>query len=129
MLQAQKRIQEKIMDLQKIKRKEFRIKVKDNAVFALKINNVSYELIDISTAGLQITLTAEDIFFQVNDELLFEVTAENQIFNLKGKIVHIDPIGPEDFKCGIQLVDSDQNTKTKWMNFLKAYREKIFTEK
>lgn len=117
------------MDLQKIKRKEFRIKVKGNAAFALKINNVSYELIDISTVGLGIKLTAEDIFFHVKDELLFEVTAENQIFNLKGKIVHINPIGPEDFKCGIQLVDSDQNTKTKWMNFLKAYREKIFTEK
>jgi PilZ domain len=117
------------MDLQKIKRKEFRINVKGNAAFALKINNVPYELIDISSSGLGIKLTAEDIFFNVKDEMQFEIAVENQIFKLKGKIVHINPIGPEDFKCGIQLDDYDQDTKTKWINFLKAYREKIFNEK
>ena len=116
------------MDLQKIKRKEFRINVEDNAAFSLKINNVSYDLIDVSYDGLGIKLTSEDIFFNVDDELLFQVTAENQNYDLKGRVVHINPLGPEDFKCGVQLVDSGQEIKTKWVDFLRAYREKLFSE-
>jgi PilZ domain len=116
------------MDLQEIKRKQFRINVKGNSAFALKVNNVSYELIDIGNTGIGIKLTSEDIFFNVDDELPLEIKAENQIFTLKGKVVHINPDGPVDFVCGIRFIDFDQNTQAKWMNFLQSYREKIFNE-
>lgn len=116
------------MDLQEIKRKQFRINVKGNSAFALKVNDVSYDLIDISNTGIGIKLTSEDIFLNVDDELPLEIKAETQVFNLKGKVVHINPDGPVDFTCGIRFIDLNQDTQTKWVDFLKSYREKIFND-
>ena len=114
------------MDLQEIKRNYFRISVIGKESFSLKINNVPYELIDIGDSGIGVKLTSEDIFFAVEDELPIELKVENQVHNFQGKVVHINPEGHEDFLCGIQFINVDENTKTKWMNFLQSYREKIF---
>jgi len=116
------------MDLQEIKRKKFRINVQGNDSFSSKINNVPYELINIDNTGIGIKLTSEDIFFTVDDELPIELKAEDQVYALQGKIVHINPSGPENFICGIQFVNIDEATKSKWMSFLQAYSEKMFEE-
>lgn len=116
------------MDLQEIKRKQFRINVQNNDAFSTKINNVPYELIDIGNTGIGIKLTPEDIFFTVDDEMPIELKAEDQVYALQGKVVHINPSGPEDFLCGIQFINFDETTKSKWMNFLQSYRKKMFGE-
>ena len=116
------------MDLQEIKRKQFRINVQGNDSFSFKINNVPYELIDIGDTGIGIKLTPEDIFFAVNDELPIELKAEDQVYTFQGKVEHIDPSGPENFICGIQFINTDENTKSKWAGFVQAYRKKLFAE-
>jgi len=116
------------MDLQEIKRKKFRINVKGNDAFSSKINNVPYDLIDISNTGISIKLTPEDIFFNVEDELPIELKAEGQVYTFQGKVVHINPSGPENFICGIQFINSDETTKSKWESFVQTYREKMFSE-
>jgi len=116
------------MDLQEIKRKNFRIKVHGNDNFSLKINNLPYDIIDIGNNGIGIKLTSEDIFFTVGDELPIELKAENQTYTFQGKVLHINPIGPEDFLCGMQFINPDAEMHTKWMNFLKSFREKMFSD-
>ena len=119
---------EKIMDLQDIKRKHFRISVKDNDAVSLKINNVPYELIDISDHGIGVQLGSEDILVAVGDELPLEITMDGQVHNLQGKVVHINPLGPEDYLCGIEFINMGEKTKAAWTDYLRTFREKIFRE-
>jgi hypothetical protein len=116
------------MDLQEIIRKYFRINVKGNDAFSIKVNNVPYELLEIGDTGIGIKLTSEDIFFTVEDKLPIELKAEDQVYNFQGKVIHISPSGPEDFLCGIEFMNVDKDTQTKWMNFVQSSREKIFKE-
>jgi hypothetical protein len=53
---------------------------------------------------------------------------EGLVHNIQGKVVHISPAGPEEFLCGIEFMNIDDDAKTKLMDYLQSYREKIFKE-
>lgn len=116
------------MDLQEIMRKYFRINVKGNDAISIKINNISYDVIDVGDRGIGIRLTPEDIFVAVDDELPVELKIKNLVHNLQGKVVHISPSGPEEFLCGIEFTNIDEKTKAELMNYLQSCRENIFKE-
>ena len=116
------------MDLHEITRKYFRISIKGNDALSVKINNVPYEVLGVNDGGIGIRLTSEDILVSVGDEFPLEFKIEDLVQNLKGKVVHISPTGPEEFLCGIEFLDMDTKTKTKLMEFLESCREKIFKE-
>jgi len=116
------------MDLQEIMRKYFRVSVKGNGDISIKINEAKYDVIDVGDNGIGIKLTPEDIFVAVEDELPIELKIEGMIHNLQGKVVHISPAGPEEFLCGIELINIDKKAKKKLMSYLQACREKIFEE-
>jgi c-di-GMP-binding flagellar brake protein YcgR len=116
------------MDLQDIMRKYFRISVTESDAISIKINNVAYEVIDVGDRGIGIRLGPEDIFVSVDDELPIEMKIEGLVHNIQGKVVHISPAGPEEFLCGIEFMNIDDDAKTKLMDYLQSYREKIFKE-
>lgn len=116
------------MDLHEIKRNYFRINVKGNDAVSVKINNVPYEVMALSDGGIGIRFSAEDILVSVGDELPLELKIKDLVQSLLGKVVHISPSGPEEFLCGIEFLNMDNNSKTKLMEFLESCREKIFKE-
>jgi len=116
------------MDLQEIKRNYFRVSVKGNDEISIKINEAQYEVIDVGDHGIGIKLTPEDIFVAVEDELPIELKIEGMVHNLQGKVVHISPAGPEEFLCGIDLINIDKKVKKELMDYLQGCREKIFKE-
>lgn len=116
------------MDLQEIMRKYFRISVKGNDEVAIKINNVSYEVIDVGDRGIGIRLTPEDIFIAVEDELPIELKIKDNSYTMQGKVVHISPAEPEEYLCGIEFMNVDKKTRTKLLEHLQSFREKIFKE-
>ena len=116
------------MDLQEIMRKYFRISVRGNGDISIKINDAKYEVIDVGDHGIGIKLGPEDIFVAVEDELAIELKIEGMIHNLQGKVVHISPAGPEEFLCGIELINIGKKSKEKLMEYLQTCRENIFKE-
>jgi len=116
------------MDLQEIMRKYFRISVKGDDTISVKINNVSYDPIDVGDRGIGIRLTSEDIFLAVEDELPIELKISGVVHNLQGKVVHISPAGPEEFLCGIEFMNIDKKAQKKLLEYLNIAREKIFKE-
>jgi hypothetical protein len=120
--------QETIMDLQEIKRKYFRINVKGNGDISIKINEAKYDVIDVGEYGIGLKLSPEDLFVTIEDELPIELTIEGTIHHLQGKVVHISPAGPEEFLCGIEIINISKESKDDLMNYLQTCREKIFKE-
>jgi hypothetical protein len=120
--------QEKIMDLNEIKRKDFRIFVKENNTVSIKINNVPYEIIDLNDGGIGIRLSPEDILVSVGDELTIELKIESLVQKLQGKVVHVSSSGSKDMLSGIQLMDIDTKTREKLIEYLRSCRTKIFKE-
>ncbi|UCD65847.1 MAG: PilZ domain-containing protein [Deltaproteobacteria bacterium] len=116
------------MDLQDIMRKYFRISVTGSEAISIKINNVPYDVVDVGDRGIGIRLGPEDIFVAVDDELPIELKIEDLVYNLQGKVVHISPEGPEEFLCGIEFINIDNDAREKLMDYLQSYREKIFKE-
>jgi len=116
------------MDLQEIMRKYFRISVRGNGDISIKINEAKYEVIDVGDHGIGIKLGPEDIFFAVEDKLPIELKIEGTIHNLQGKVVHISPAGPEEFLCGIELINIGKESKDKLMEYIQTCRENIFKE-
>ena len=116
------------MDLQDIMRKYFRISVKGSDNLSIKINNVPYGMVDVGDRGIGIRLTPEDIFFFVGDELPIQLMIEGRQHDLRGKVVHINLAGPEEYLCGIEFTNIDDKTKKELMAYLQACREKIFKE-
>ena len=57
------------MDSKVAMRKHFRVSVKENNDISVKINDVKYEIFDISEVGIGILLSPEDIFISEGDEL------------------------------------------------------------
>jgi len=114
------------MDLHDIKRKFFRIGVAGNDDVSVKINNVPYEVMALNDGGIGILLKPEDLLVGIGDELPLELRIEDEIANLRGKVVHISPTISEDFHCGIEFINVDAKTKAKVMAFLESCREKIF---
>ena len=116
------------MDLQEIIRKYFRINVEGNGDISLKINEAKYEVIDLGDNGIGLKLSSEDLFIAVEDELQIELTIEEMIHHLKGKVVHISPAGPEEYLCGIEFISISKESKDKLIKYLQTCREKIFKE-
>jgi len=114
------------MDLQEIKRKYFRLSVKGNEDITMKINDAEYTVIDVGDHGIGIRLTPEDIFFAVDDELPIELKIKGVTHNLQGKVVHISLSGPEEYLCGIDLLNLDDQAKKELMGYLESCREKAF---
>jgi hypothetical protein len=123
-----KSTQEKIMDLHEIKRNYFRISVKGSDAVSVKINNIPYEVIGLNDGGIGIRLSSEDILVSVGDELPLELTIKDMVQSLLGKVVHITPLGPKEFLCGMEFLNMDNKTKAKVMEFLELCRENIFKE-
>ncbi len=116
------------MDLHEIKRNYFRINIKENDDVSVKINNVPFEVMGLNDGGIGIRLSSEDILVSVGDELPLEFKIKNLVQTLLGKVVHISPFGPEEFLCGIEFLNMDNETKVKLMEFLESRRENIFKE-
>lgn len=116
------------MDLQEIKRKDFRISVKENDTVSIKINNVPYEVIDLNDGGIGIRLSPEDILVSVGDELTIELKIASLVRTLQGKVVHVSPSGSEDVLSGIKFINIDEETREKLIEYLQLCREKIFKE-
>jgi len=114
------------MDLQEIMRKKFRINVKGKSEFSIKINDAKYGIFDVCDNGIGIILNTEDIFIAVDDELPVELKINETTISLIGKVVHINPKGPEELLCGIEFINIDNNSKEKLIAFLQTCREKIF---
>ena len=116
------------MDLQEIKRKYFRMNVRGNADISMKINDVEYEVIDVGDHGIGIKFSNEDIFISVGDELPIEIVIKGAVQKLHGRVVHISPTGPEEYLCGIDLINLDEKTKKEMINYLQSSRENAFKE-
>jgi c-di-GMP-binding flagellar brake protein YcgR len=116
------------MDLHEIKRKYFRINLKGNDTVTVRINNVSYEIFDLSDGGIGILLGSEDLLLKEGDELPIELHIEGQVLNLRGRVQHINPVGKEEFLCGIEFINVDDHTRSALTQFVQACREKIFKE-
>jgi hypothetical protein len=114
------------MDLQEIKRKYFRISITGNEDISMKINDATYEVINVGDHGIGIRLTSEDIFFAVDDELPIELKIIGVIHNLQGKVVHISLSGPEEYLCGIDLINLDDQVKEELRGYLENSRKKVF---
>jgi len=115
------------MNLQEIKRKYFRISVLGSDDISMKINDATFEVIDMGDHGIGIRLTREDIFFAVDDELPITLKLKGITHNLKGKVVHISPSGPEEYLCGIDLLNLDEQTRGELMDYIESCKEKIFS--
>ena len=120
--------QEKIMDLNKIKRKNFRISVKENDTVSIKVNNVPYEIIDLNDGGIGIRLSPEDILVGIGDELTIELKIESLVRTLQGKVVHVSSSGSKDVLSGIEFMNIDNETREELIEYLQSCREKIFKE-
>ncbi len=120
--------QEKIMDLNKIKRKNFRISVKENDTVSIKVNNVPYEIIDLNDGGIGIRLSPEDILVGIGDELTIELKIESLVRTLQGKVVHVSSSGSKDILSGIEFMNIDNETREELIEYLQSCREKIFKE-
>jgi len=116
------------MDLHEIKRKYFRINLKGNEAVSVRINNVPYEVFDLSDGGIGLQLSSEDILLTEGDELPIELHIQGQVLNLNGKVKHINPIGKEEYLCGIEFMNVAEKIRSRLMKFLQACREKIFRE-
>lgn len=116
------------MDSQDVKRKYFRISVKGNDDISVKVNEVEYEVFDVAEHGIGIRFTPEDILVAVGDELPIELKIMGAVYNLKGKVVHISPTGPEEFLCGIDLINLDKQSKDELLSYLQSCKEKVFGE-
>ena len=115
------------MDLQEIKRNYFRISVRGSDDISMKINDATYEVINLGDHGIGIRLTPEDIFFEVDDELSITLMIKGVTHNLQGKVVHISFSGPEEYLCGIDLINLDQQVKEELLGYLESCKEKIFS--
>jgi c-di-GMP-binding flagellar brake protein YcgR len=116
------------MDLNKIKRKNFRISVKENDTVSIKVNNVPYEIIDLNDGGIGIRLSPEDILVGIGDELTIELKIESLVRTLQGKVVHVSSSGSKDILSGIEFMNIDNETREELIEYLQSCREKIFKE-
>jgi len=119
---------EKNMDLDEIKRKDFRIRVKEDDTVSIKINNVPYEIIDLNDGGIGLRLSPEDILVAVGDELTIELKIESLIQTLQGKVVHVSSSGSKDVLSGIEFMNIDKETREKLIQYLQSCRTKTFKE-
>ena len=115
------------MDLQEIKRKYFRISVMGSDDISMKINDATYDVIDLGDHGIGIKLTPEDIFFGVDDELSITLIIKGVTHNLQGKVVHISLSRPEEYLCGIDLINLDKQVKEELLGYLESCKKKIFS--
>ena len=116
------------MDSKVAMRKHFRVSVKGNNDISVKINDVKYEMFDISEGGIGILLSPEDIFISEGDELQIELNIEETPQNLQGKVAHISPEGPEELLCGIEFINIGKEIKGILAQFVQACKENIFKE-
>lgn len=116
------------MDFDEIKRKYFRINLRGQDAVSVRVNNVHYEIFDLSDSGIGILVTPEDILLPTGDELPLELTIEGQVHNLKGIVRHINPAAKNELLCGIQFINVEKQTQEQLVKFLQACREKIFKE-
>ena len=116
------------MDLHEIKRKYFRINLKDNDAVSVRINKVPYEIFDLSDGGIGVLLSSEDLLLSVGDELPIALQIESQTLNFMGRVKHINPIGKEEYLCGLEFINVEEQTRSTLIRFLQTFREKIFKE-
>jgi c-di-GMP-binding flagellar brake protein YcgR len=116
------------MDSKVAMRKHFRVSVKGNNDISVKINDVKYEIFDISEVGIGILLSPEDIFISEGDELQIELIIKETTYNLQGEVAHISPEGPEELLCGIEFINIDNDIKGILAQFVQACKENIFKE-
>ena len=116
------------MDSKVAMRKYFRVNLKGNNDISVKINDVKYEIFDISEGGIGILLGPEDIFIAEGDELHIELTIKEAIHYLQGKVAHISPESPGELLCGIEFINIDKGKKDILAQFVEACKENIFKE-
>jgi c-di-GMP-binding flagellar brake protein YcgR len=114
------------MDSKAAMRKHFRVSVRGNNDISVMINDVKYEIFDISEGGIGILLSAEDIFISAGDELQVDLTIKETTNNVQGKVAHISPEGPEEFLCGIEFININQDLKGFLAHFVQSYKESMF---
>ena len=116
------------MDSKVAMRKYFRVNLKGNNDISVKINDVKYEIFDISEGGIGVLLSPEDIFIAEGDEQQIELTIKEATHNLQGKVAHISPEGPEELLCGMEFINIDKDKRDILAQFVQACKETIFIE-
>ena len=114
------------MDSKVAMRKHFRVGVKENTDISNKINDVEYEMFDISEGGLGILLSPEDIFISEGDKLQIELTIKETTYNLQGKVAHISPEGPQELLCGIEFINIDKDIQNIVAQFVQVCKDDLF---
>lgn len=112
-------------EIKKISRHSFRCPVSGVDAVEVQINDQKFDLIDIGSRGIGITLPEADTF-AIDDTVAVKLLLQEKSFSLDGQIKHISSLGSGLHLCGIELINLDQDSEQQLQTFLQTKRVNLF---
>ena len=119
---------EQVKKKKKISRHSFRGPIYEVDAIEVLINDQKFDLVDIGSRGIGINLPEADIF-SINDTVAIKLLLHEKSFSLEGQIKHISSLKSNYHRCGIELINLDQDTEKKLQTFLQTKRVDLFAIK
>lgn len=113
-------------DLNKIIRKSYRISLTKWSTIKFKVNNSTFDVVNISANGLAIRIDNPDLF-SVGQELPdVKLNLEGTYLIFRGKVNHISPDSYGHYLCGIDIINVDESNKEVLQKFVQQNRNELF---
>ncbi|MBN1278084.1 MAG: PilZ domain-containing protein [Deltaproteobacteria bacterium] len=113
-------------ELTQITRKSYRIALRKWNTLEVKLNNRTFDVINISVKGLGIRIESPEIF-QIGHELPdIKLNLEGKKFTMQGKVNHISPHEHGGFLCGIAVKHLDKDSEGAITAFVQQNRNELF---
>ena len=89
--------------VEKITRHSFRLPISGEGRLTARINNESFDVVNLSAYGMGIRLTKPNLFKLCDAVDGIELKLADATLRIDGKVVQISPLDAEDYICGIQF--------------------------
>ena len=116
---------EMAQEMETITRKSFRGEVSESDAAEAQINGVGYQVVDIGSRGIGIALPHPESL-SVDETYTVNLLLHGKSFSLEGKVKHISPSASDQYLCGIELLNVDDEVEQRLLTFLNRKRAQLF---
>ena len=114
-------------DIQKISRSVFRIPVDESDKLSVRVNGLSFQLINITSIGISIHLDTADVFYVGDTIDTIELDIDGNQFTFRGNVRHISQRDSDGYLCGIELMNSMKSRKRSFLDFINKKYGNVLT--
>jgi c-di-GMP-binding flagellar brake protein YcgR len=116
------------MELEQVIRQIYRVPVKKSDRVNITVDGSEYEIVNLGSHGIGIRLP-NPAPFKVSDHVhKIGLKIEGDYIRLSGKIVHVTPYETDHCLCGIQLIDMDEKSQQRLLDYVYRIRANLFTK-